>query len=337
LRNVVGRATELAAGQRRDLRLGRLAEDGGPDPGAVLVAFDARVAGLDMQRSTVMGTIASRIEARLPGLLAERGQAWKASLLALLAPRVDDAVAEALTAGDGDGPVRNLLDKARDSLERAGREMIGTWLERREAEVLELLTGLAANEIGTLLELARSPAVTGARMAGLASGDDRRDLMGWSAEDLPDVVIRSPAWTVPVQQPRRPWRRNGPAGPEARDRLDAALAAAADAFTEHVRVASGQAAREWAERLDEQAVRQTRQSADRFRRCLHAVPRDEDLAALEGLIARLAVYTACAISAETVRVTEEESRAHLDVLRLLAGRSALTQPWADQESAWARS
>ena len=32
-------------------------------------------------------------------------------------------------------------------------------------------------------------------------------------------------------------------------------------------------------------------------------------------------------------VTEEESRAHLDALYRLAGLPALTQPWADQESA----
>ena len=32
-------------------------------------------------------------------------------------------------------------------------------------------------------------------------------------------------------------------------------------------------------------------------------------------------------------VTEEESRAHLDALCRLAGLPALTQPWADQESA----
>jgi hypothetical protein len=32
-------------------------------------------------------------------------------------------------------------------------------------------------------------------------------------------------------------------------------------------------------------------------------------------------------------VTAEESRAHLDALRRLAGPPALTQPWTDQESA----
>jgi len=33
-------------------------------------------------------------------------------------------------------------------------------------------------------------------------------------------------------------------------------------------------------------------------------------------------------------VTAEESRAHLDALRRLAGPPALTQPWTDQEPAW---
>jgi hypothetical protein len=45
----------LVARQQCDLRLGRLTLDGGPDPEAVLAAFDARMTGLDRQRSAPSG------------------------------------------------------------------------------------------------------------------------------------------------------------------------------------------------------------------------------------------------------------------------------------------
>jgi len=197
-----------------------------------------------------------------------------------------------------DGPVRDLLEKARESLERAGREVISGWLERRTGEVLEMVTGMVAGEVGSLLELARSPGVAGAEIAGLAGEDDRRELAGWSAEDVPDLAIRPPAWTIDVEQPRRSWRRAGPGDAEVRDRLGAALAAAVGVFTDRARAAFADAAREWARRLDEQAALQMRQAADWFRQCLRTVPSDEDLAAAGSLIARLAAFEAALEGAE---------------------------------------
>jgi len=288
LRNIVGRAAGLVAGQQRDFRLGRLALDGGPGPEAVLAAFDARMADLDRQRGAIAGTIAARIEAGLPGLLSARSPAWQSRLLELLAPLAEDA----LPAGTMDGPVRDLLEKARQSLERASREVIAGWLERRTGEVLEMVTGMVAGEIGSLLELARSPGVAGAEIAGLAAGDDRRELAGWSAEDVPDLAVRPPAWTVQVEQPRRSRRRAGPGDPEVRDRLGTAVAAAVGAYTDRAQTAFADAAREWAKRLDEQAALQMRQAADWFRRCLRTLPSDEDLAAAGSLIARLAAFQA---------------------------------------------
>jgi hypothetical protein len=288
LRNIADRAASLAARQQRGLRLGRLALDGGPAPQQVLAAFDARMAGLDRCRAAVTATITERIETTLPGLLAARGPDWQASLLELLGPHAGDALAE----GAGDGPVRDLLENARASLERAGRDVAGSWLGRRAGEVLEMITGAAAGEIGALLELARSPAVAGAEIAGLEGEDDRRDLAGWSAEDVPDLTVRLPSWTIQAGLPRRSGRRAGPDDPEVRDRLDAALAAAAGAFTDRARTAFAEAAREWAGRLDDQAAQQMRQAADRFRRCLRTVPGDEDLAALDSLITRLAAFQA---------------------------------------------
>ena len=181
---------------------------------------------------------------------------------------------------------------ARQRLERASREVISGWLERRTGEVLEMVTATVAGEIGSLLKLARSPGMVGAEIAGLAGEDDRGELAGWSAEDVPDLAIRRPAWTVQVEQPRRSRRKAGPGDAEVRDRLGAALAAAVGAFTDHARTAFADAAREWARRLDEQAARQMRQAADWFRQCLRTVPSDEDLAAAGSLIVRLAAFQA---------------------------------------------
>ena len=285
LGNIAGRAARLVAGQQRGLRLGRLALDGGPGPEAVLVAFDARMAGLDRQRGVLAGTIAGRIETGLPDLLTARNPDWQTGLLELLGPLAEDAVPAGVM-----GPPRDLLDKAREGLERASREVISGWLERRTGEVLEMVTGMVAGEIGSLLELARSPGVVGAEIAGLAGEADHGELAGWSAEDVPDLAIRPPAWTVQVDQPRRSRRRADPSDAEVRDRLAAALAAAVGTFTERTRTAFADAAGEWARRLDEQAAVQMRQAADRFRQCLHTLPSDEDLAAAGSLAARLAAF-----------------------------------------------
>ncbi len=288
LRSIAGHAADLVAGQQRGLRLGRLSLDGSLAPEAVLAAFDARMADLDRQRKAIAGTIADRIEARLPGLLATRHSDWQLGLLDLLGPLAESA----LPTGEMDGAVRDLVEKAGDRLERAGREVISDWLSRRTGEVLETVTGMVASEVGGLLEVARSPGLAGAEIVGLATEDDRRKLAGWSAEDVPDLAIQPPEWTVHVEQPRRSRRKAGFGDAEARDRLDAALAAAADAFTDRVRAAYQGAARDWARRLDEQTAIQMRQAADRFRWCVQNVPSDDDLAALGRLAARLAAFQA---------------------------------------------
>lgn len=80
--------------------------------------------------------------------------------------------------------------------------------------------------------------------------------------------------------------------------MGVALATAVGAFTDHARTAFADAAREWARRLDEQAALQMRQAADWFRQCLRTVPSDEDLAAADSLMARLAAFQAALESAE---------------------------------------
>ena len=84
-----------------------------------------------------------------------------------------------------DGTIRDLPEKAGDRLERAGREMISGWLKRRTGEVLEIVTGMVASEIGGLLEVARSPGV--ARLAAGSPGQAR-----FQPTSPPET--KSPAW-----------------------------------------------------------------------------------------------------------------------------------------------
>ncbi len=293
LGNIAGRAARLVSGQRRDLRLGRLRLDGGPDPSVVLAAFDTRMAELGGQLSAAADRIAERIDTGLPERLAARSHAWQAGLRELIEPRAGDAL-----AAGGDGTVRGVLAAARDKLEEAGRDVVGGWLDRRVGEVYELLTSLAAAEIGELLQMSRSPGMIGAEIAGLAVVDERRESAGWSAEDVPALALPIPEWAVPVQMPRRARRKAGTADEEVRRQLQEALSAAIVAFDERVRAAFQAAASDWARKLDDLAGRQNREAAERFRRFLRTVPRDEDLAALDDLAGRLAEFQAALAAAE---------------------------------------
>lgn len=288
LDNVAGRAAGLVTRQRRDLMLGRLGADGGPDAHALARAFAARIDELRAAERAVVQRIAGQVGAGLPGLLAERAPRWQASLQELLAPRVLDA----LPGAAGPGPAGWLLEDALDMLERTGQELATDWLSRRAAELAELLMGMAAADIGALLELARSPQAVGAALAGLGAGDDPAGPVAWSPEDVPDLTAPRVPWSVPVP-PRRGSRRRRPrpAG-EVVEVLTAALSAAVSGFTERAREALQAAAAGWVERLGEQAGRETTAAAGRFLSYLRVAPRQEDLAALDDLAARLAAFRA---------------------------------------------
>jgi ethanolamine utilization protein EutP (predicted NTPase) len=193
LGNIADRAAGLVASQRRDLRLGRLRLDGGPDPSAVLAAFDTRMAELSRQRDCVADKIADGIDTGLPELLAARSHAWQATLRDLMEPRADDSLAAV-----GNGTVRTVLGETRGKLEEAGHDVASAWLDRRVGEVQELLTGLVGGEIGELLDISRSPGVAGARIAGLAGADDQGELAGWSAEDVPALASSIMSAPAPV-------------------------------------------------------------------------------------------------------------------------------------------
>ena len=279
LRNVAERGAALVAGQRRNLQLSRLAFDGGPHPSQLLTAL----AELDKERRSTADMITSRIGSGLPGLLTERSREWQASLKELLDPCIEHAI-HADTAASA--PDR--LKTAQKRLEEAGRGIAASWLERRAGEVLELVTGMVADQIGVLLEGARSPGMVGAEIAGVAGGDDHRGPGGWTADDVPGLAVQPPEWTVQVPLPRRFGRKLDGGDTELRHRLTDALNTAISAFEASARARFEDAAQGWARRLEEQAAAQAREAAAYFRRCLRTTPKDEDLAALNDLAARLA-------------------------------------------------
>jgi hypothetical protein len=100
-------------------------------------------------------------------------------------------------------------------------------------------------------------------------------------------VVQRPRWTVPLELPRRSRRKADAGDAEIRRRVADVLAAAIGAFETSSRDGFLTAAADWSLRLEDQATRQSAQAADRFRRCLQTVPRDEDLAALDDLAAKL--------------------------------------------------
>jgi len=300
LRNVADRTAGLVAAQRQDLRLGRVALDGGPAIPDVLSAFDTRIAELsDLQRAAA-ARLANRIDTSLPSLLAARREAWQAGLSELLTPAVE-GLASATAAGE---PLRVVLDSRRAMLERAAQDAVGPWLRRRAGEVRELLIGMAASEVGTLLEAARSPGAIGAQVAGLPAAQDGREPAGWSARDIPDVTVRVPALTISVAAPPRRYRRPGPGDPNVRHLLAEALTAAITAFNEQARAQFQAAARDWAARLEDQAGRQLGDAAEHFRRCLQTPPREEDETALDDLATRLDSLRAALAAEDPPAATE---------------------------------
>ncbi len=281
---VAAAVASLVGRQQRDLRAGSRA-DGGHDPAVVMAEFDARMRELEADVGAVGNRIASRLAASLPGLLAERGKAWRASLRDL----IEAAVGSAEGAGGEAQTGEDQLAARRAALEAAGRDVVPSWLEQRTAEVREDVIAMAAEDIDTLRELARSPRERGAALAGLATFAAGRT--GWSIEDLPELLMPGLKWAMPDLPPRRRQRRaRGTSADSAGPLLSDVVAAAVGDLARQVGEALPRAASDWARRLAEQAARETRAEAAQFRQYLSTPASRQDLAVLEDLGGRLASY-----------------------------------------------
>ena len=161
LDNVASRAETLVRALRLDLSLGRLIADGDANSAAVGVAFDARMADLDAQRRAVTATVADRVRAEAPGILAAGGPHWRAQLHEKLSSSVDSALCAAADKPSTGDP----LGFALAQLNAAGRQIATDGLGHRGGEANELVLGLVANEIETLSQLSRLPGVLGMEVA----------------------------------------------------------------------------------------------------------------------------------------------------------------------------
>jgi len=162
LGNIAAAAAGLVARQQRDLRAGLTGGDG-PGPDSVLAGFQARVSELQAHLATVAERITATTQTTITDVLAERGPAWEAELTELLAPAAlvpDGAVSE---------PDSDPVPGALDVLRLAGRQAAGDWLAHRAADMGEALIAAAADDIGVLLDLARSPRELGPPSRGCRS------------------------------------------------------------------------------------------------------------------------------------------------------------------------
>ncbi len=283
LRNVACSAADLVAWQQRDLEAGRPI-GGGQGRDRILAEFDSQVSKLQGRLETVGNRIAASADAAVTAFLTERWPGRTTELTELLA----------LATAPESGAAGGRADAELDTLTAArlvGPQAGADWLERRAAELSETLVAAAADDIGILLGLARSPRELGAAMARLPVFD--RAPAGWAPDEIPQLTVPVVGWTglgQPAAEQRHRRRGRRDADDAARHGISAALRAAVADFAERAGPAFRTAAADWARRLSEQARRQAAAEAAQFRRYLTAPPRDDDHALLADLADRLATF-----------------------------------------------
>jgi len=283
LSNIAAAAAGLVDRQQRDLQAGQLGPGSSLGLDNVVAGFESRVGELGDQVAAVADRIADTADTVTAAVVGERLHGWKAELGEILAP------VAAPRFGAAAAPDDDLVSGALNALRLVGRQSAADWLERRVAELREALIGAAAEDLGVLLDLARSPRELGAAAAGLPVLDTRP--AGWAAEELPQLTLRVVDWTVPDPRAgRRPRRGRGSPGHDARGATSAVVDAAVADFAERTGAALRDAAVDWARRVGEQALRETSAEVAQFRRYLSDPPRDDDLTVLAGLAGRLAGF-----------------------------------------------
>ncbi len=280
LGNVAAAATKIVAGQQRDLQAwGLTRADNGHE--AVLAGFESGVSELQSQLTEVAERITGAAEAEVSSFVAEALPARNAELAELLAPAAAVPYGAAFEAADDTVP------SALAALRVAGQQSAGDWLEQRAAELRETLVGATAEDIGILLDLARSPREVGAINLGLPALAGTP--AGWAGQDVPQLAVAEVDWIVPDPPSRRRRHRDRAAG-EASRAISAATSNAVADFSGRAGVALRDATADWARRLGEQARRLASAEAAQFQRYLSAPPRGGDLAVLADVAGRLAGF-----------------------------------------------
>ncbi len=277
LGNIATAAASLVDRQQRDLKAGQLTHSG-TERDSILTEYESRMSELQSQLATVADRIAIAADTAVTDFFAERGPSSEAELSALLAPA---AAVQSPLAGAAEDQVADALE----ALRVAGRQATGDWLEQRAAELHETLVSAAADDIGALLELARSPRELGAAISGQPIFD--AGAAGWTTEEIPQLTLPVVDWIVPDVATRHRRHRGRNAGDAVSEDISGAIGAAVAGFAGRSRPAFRDVAANWARRLGEQARRLADAEAAQFRGYLSAPPRDDHLTVLADLASRL--------------------------------------------------
>lgn len=292
LDNLAARSIQLILRQRRDLRLGLIQEDSPGRARETATAFRKAMDRVRAAQSALVAEIRERVEAELPARLAERSPRWSDELAeTLIRP------AEGIAAVVGDSPGEDDRQRIQYEIVSSTGRAVGAWVEKRCAEVTEAMIDLAADRIGRLIELARSPGHKGAELAGVALPEDATTNTGWTTADVPLIAVPGVSWSPDLDAgTRRHLRSSARADAFQKNLPDALRRAASDAVEQACRgfteLVSG-----WAQNLLAEIERRTARLADRFEQQLQSIPAAEDLEVLDELLARLTAYRG-AVSAD---------------------------------------
>jgi hypothetical protein len=263
LHGVCARARPELTHQQRDLRIAGAVDD----TAAVEREFTGRLTGLRERQRDLVRAMTDRIDATMPGLLADRADAWRAELHQMLVRQLDATPSGELSAPN-----------------QVGATVLPDWLARRRDDTYQLLLDLLADDIGVALATARQPRGIGAGLVGLPLEDDLPSRVGWTTAELPMPAPRHVSWTPTPPRHRRLGRSDPCEG------LSTALVATERAG----RHALDEMARDWLRRFAKQIDRDTAVDADGFRRDLHARPDAFELTRADARLAQLAVIDGAA-------------------------------------------
>jgi hypothetical protein len=283
LRNIAGRASNLIARQRRDLRVGQW-ETGAPSrTTTVAEEFEHAISELRARQHEVGTELRGRLEAELPHRLAARSQIWKDELRTTLTPP-----AEAIITGDPSQiPAEDYRERTQYKIQTLAAHLVQDWIARRCAEVTEMMTDIVADQVDTLIVSSRSPNLIGVKLAGMLLPEDTAARSGWSSADVPMTAVPHLNWTLSLDSGAWPRLRQRTREDEFRRRVRSALDHAVEEIEPQARDGFVGLIEPWTHDLLAEIERRTEHAAARFQHNLLTLPSPGDIAVLDRLLTRL--------------------------------------------------
>jgi hypothetical protein len=281
LEKVAAEARALVAELEVDLQLGQV----GDDTVRTLLEEEFRrsMEELSARRRELADVALKNVTLNTPLLLAEEHKARQAELAELLQPCLDAGLS---LSGD-EAEVSTRAERAREHVERCGREVVGGWIERRATDLQERLIAASAAQITAMFGLYREALELPVRAVRSGESQMPKETAAWSPDDLPVVGVPTLRLSFEPRPHRSWWRRKG-ADQELREDLQAAVVELA--FAAEPKLVA--AARQWVESLDGLMERRLGEVARVFHENLRARPTEEQWAELHGLRDRLTVVQA---------------------------------------------